>query len=183
MTLEILIVALLILVNGFFALSEMAVVTARKAKLRQLAGDSRRAQAALELAEHPERFLSTVQVGITLIGILNGVFFVGTDVHIGCRAQAAGVFDQLGFGLGVVQVEKRVARLQVARLRSALFLVGRIGHDFRQTGREVNGQFKVCYEACGAWVEVPCCNWAPLWPGPTKRWYQPLGCDQIVQPA
>ncbi len=74
MTLEILIVALLILVNGFFALSEMAVVAARKAKLRQLAGDSRRAQAALELAEHPERFLSTVQVGITLIGILNGVF-------------------------------------------------------------------------------------------------------------
>jgi putative hemolysin len=74
MTLEILIVALLILINGFFALSEMAVVTARKAKLRQMAGDSRRAQSALELAEHPERFLSTVQVGITLIGILNGVF-------------------------------------------------------------------------------------------------------------
>jgi putative hemolysin len=79
MTLEILIVALLILVNGFFALSEMAVVTARKAKLRQLAGDSRRAQSALELAEHPERFLSTVQVGITLIGILNG-FFGGTAI-------------------------------------------------------------------------------------------------------
>lgn len=74
MTLEIVIVALLILINGFFALSEMAVVTARKARLKQLAGESRRAQAALELAEHPERFLSTVQVGITLIGILNGVF-------------------------------------------------------------------------------------------------------------
>ena len=74
MTLEIVIVALLILINGFFALSEMAVVTARKAKLKQLAGDSRRAAVALELAEHPERFLSTVQVGITLIGILNGVF-------------------------------------------------------------------------------------------------------------
>lgn len=74
MTLEIVIVALLILINGFFALSEMAVVTARKPKLKQLAGESRRAQTALELAEHPERFLSTVQVGITLIGILNGVF-------------------------------------------------------------------------------------------------------------
>lgn len=74
MTLEIVIVALLILVNGFFALSEMAVVTARKPKLRQLAAERRRAQVALELAEHPERFLSTVQVGITLIGILNGVF-------------------------------------------------------------------------------------------------------------
>jgi putative hemolysin len=74
MTLEIVIVALLILVNGFFALSEMAVVTARKPKLRQLAAERRRAQVALDLAEHPERFLSTVQVGITLIGILNGVF-------------------------------------------------------------------------------------------------------------
>ena len=83
MTLEIVIVALLILINGFFALSEMAVVTARKAKLKQLAGDSRRAAAALELAEHPERFLSTVQVGITLIGILNGVF---GGAAIGARA-------------------------------------------------------------------------------------------------
>jgi putative hemolysin len=73
MTLEIVIVALLILVNGFFALSEMAVVTARKARLKQMAPESRRARTALELAEHPERFLSTVQVGITLIGILNGL--------------------------------------------------------------------------------------------------------------
>jgi putative hemolysin len=85
MTLEIVIVALLILVNGFFALSEMAVVTARKAKLRQLAGDSKRAQTALEMAEHPERFLSTVQVGITLIGILNGVF---GGAAIGARVSA-----------------------------------------------------------------------------------------------
>jgi putative hemolysin len=81
MTLEIVIVALLILVNGFFALSEMAVVTARKPKLKQLAAESRRAQAALALAEHPERFLSTVQVGITLIGILNG-FFGGSAIGL-----------------------------------------------------------------------------------------------------
>jgi putative hemolysin len=74
MTLEIVIVALLILINGFFALSEMAVVTARKAKLKQMATESRGAQVALELAEHPERFLSTVQVGITLTTILNGSF-------------------------------------------------------------------------------------------------------------
>lgn len=74
MTLEIAIVLLLILVNGFFALSEMSVVTSRKARLRQLAQGSRRANAALELAEHPERFLSTVQVGITSIGILTGIF-------------------------------------------------------------------------------------------------------------
>lgn len=74
MALEILVVAVLILLNGFFALSEMSVVTARKARLRMLAESSRRARMASDLAEHPERFLSTVQVGITLIGILTGVF-------------------------------------------------------------------------------------------------------------
>jgi putative hemolysin len=74
MTLEIALVLLLIVLNGFFALSEMSVVASRKPKLRQMAQASRRAKTALELAEHPERFLSTVQVGITSIGILTGVF-------------------------------------------------------------------------------------------------------------
>ncbi|KFN49237.1 hemolysin family protein [Arenimonas composti] len=74
MTLELSIVLLLILINGFFAMSEMSVVTSRKPKLRQLAQQSRRARTALELAEHPERLLSTVQVGITSIGILTGIF-------------------------------------------------------------------------------------------------------------
>ena len=72
--LELLIVLALILVNAFFALSEMSVVTSRKGRLKQLAGSSRRASKALELAEHPEHFLSTVQVGITLTGILTGMF-------------------------------------------------------------------------------------------------------------
>lgn len=64
----------LILLNGFFALSEIALVTARKARLRTEAdaGD-RRAARALELGEHPTRFLSTVQIGITSIGVLNGI--------------------------------------------------------------------------------------------------------------
>ena len=70
----ILIVAALIACNAFFALSEMSVVTSRKQRLRQMAADQRSAAKALELAEHPERFLSTVQVGITLIGILTGMF-------------------------------------------------------------------------------------------------------------
>ena len=74
MALEIVVVLFLILVNAFFALSEMSVVTSRKPKLKQLAGESRGARAALDLAEHPERFLSTVQVGITLISILTGLF-------------------------------------------------------------------------------------------------------------
>ena len=71
---ELLVVLILVLCNGFFAMSEMAMVTARKSRLRELAASSRRARAAAELAEHPEHFLSTVQVGITLIGILTGVF-------------------------------------------------------------------------------------------------------------
>lgn len=72
--LEFLIVLVLIAFNAFFALSEMAVVTSRKGRLKQQAASSRSAARALELAGHPERFLSTVQVGITLIGILTGMF-------------------------------------------------------------------------------------------------------------
>ena len=68
-----LIVFALILLNGFFALSEMAVITSRKARLKQNAAHSRGARKALELAEHPERFLSTVQVGLTLITIVPGM--------------------------------------------------------------------------------------------------------------
>ncbi|MDH5823349.1 hemolysin family protein [Luteimonas sp. RD2P54] len=72
--LEFLIVLVLIACNAFFALSEMSVVTSRKARLKQRAAESRAARQALQLAEHPESFLSTVQVGITLIGILTGMF-------------------------------------------------------------------------------------------------------------
>jgi putative hemolysin len=70
---EILLILFLVLLNGFFAMSEMAVVAARKARLaaRAARGD-RRARQVLEIAERPGRFLSTVQIGITLVGILAG---------------------------------------------------------------------------------------------------------------
>jgi putative hemolysin len=69
------IILLLILVNGLFAMSEIAVVSARKARLGERAdrGD-RKAAAALELASSPETFLSTVQIGITLVGVFAGAF-------------------------------------------------------------------------------------------------------------
>jgi putative hemolysin len=69
------VLVLLILLNGLFSMSETAIVSARKARLQQLAdeGDGR-AQNALSLANNPNRFLATVQIGITLIGILTGVF-------------------------------------------------------------------------------------------------------------
>ncbi len=75
MTIDIVLLLILIVVNGVFAMSEMAIAASRKARLQQWAddGDSG-AAAALHLAEHPNRFLATVQIGITLIGIVIGFF-------------------------------------------------------------------------------------------------------------
>lgn len=71
---EILILFALILINGAFAMSEIALVTARKSRLQRLVdeGDSS-ATAAVKLGEDPTRFLSTIQIGITSIGVLNGI--------------------------------------------------------------------------------------------------------------
>ncbi|WP_313494905.1 hemolysin family protein [Stenotrophomonas sp.] len=82
---EFFIVLALILLNGFFAMSEMSVMTSRKSRLKQLASSSKRAARALALSEKPENFLSTVQIGITLIGILTGVY--GGDAIGGAIAQ------------------------------------------------------------------------------------------------
>lgn len=72
---EILIVLLLVIINGVFAMSEIAVVSARKARLQRWASEGNsRARSALELANNPNHFLSTVQVGITLVGVLLGAF-------------------------------------------------------------------------------------------------------------
>jgi len=72
---EILIVIALILLNGIFSMSEIAVISSRKSSLTTEARHGNKsAQAALDLAKHPDRFLSTVQVGITLIGILTGLY-------------------------------------------------------------------------------------------------------------
>ena len=72
---EILIILLLILLNGVFSMSEIALVSSRKFKLENAArkGNSN-ARKALELANNPNTFLSTVQIGITLIGILTGIY-------------------------------------------------------------------------------------------------------------
>ena len=78
MIVEILLVVLLAVINGFFALSEMALMTSRKIRLKNMARSSSRARLALKLAQTPERFLSTVQVFITLLG-------VGTGAALGSR--------------------------------------------------------------------------------------------------
>jgi putative hemolysin len=72
---DIIIILALILLNGVFSLSELAVVSAKHLRLERMAQDGRRgARTAIALADDPSRFLSTVQVGITLIGIFNGAF-------------------------------------------------------------------------------------------------------------
>ena len=72
---EIFILIGLILLNGIFSMSEIALVSARKARLEAQANKgNKKAKEALLLANHPDKFLSTVQIGITLIGILTGIF-------------------------------------------------------------------------------------------------------------
>ena len=73
--LEVFLILLLVLANGVFAMSEIALVSARKPRLRQRAQQgNRRAAAALRLAEDPDRFLSTIQIGITFVGVFTGAF-------------------------------------------------------------------------------------------------------------
>ncbi|MBI3186612.1 MAG: HlyC/CorC family transporter [Gammaproteobacteria bacterium] len=90
---EILLLFILILLNGVFAMSEIALVTARRSRLLKLAEDGDGAAAvALTLHDEPTRFLSTVQIGITSIGILNGI--VG-------EAVLAGPFAVWLYGMGM----------------------------------------------------------------------------------
>ncbi len=96
---ELAIVVALILINGLLALAELAIVSSRRNRLQALVNrgvtGSRR---ALTLASDPGRFLSTVQVGITLVGVLSGAFSGAT---LGLRL--AGWFVQLGLPIGIAQ--------------------------------------------------------------------------------
>jgi putative hemolysin len=72
---DVLIITLLILLNGFFALSEIALVSSKRSRLEQLRNEGRKgSSSALKLLDNSEGFLSAIQVGITLIGIVNGVY-------------------------------------------------------------------------------------------------------------
>ena len=83
---EILIILFLILLNGVFSMSEIALISARKNRLENAAKKgNKNAKVALDLANSPNTFLSTVQIGITLIGILTGIFSgdkITTDVRV-----------------------------------------------------------------------------------------------------
>lgn len=105
---ELLIILALILINGFFSLSEMAIVSSRKARLQQRADEGHKgALMALETAKNPGRFLSTVQVVITLIGTIAGAFGGATVAEeLGAVLLRAGMADEmagtLSFGLVVL---------------------------------------------------------------------------------
>jgi putative hemolysin len=100
----------LILLNGAFAMSEIALITARKARLQKLAEEGdRAAAAAVRLGEDPNRFLSTVQIGITSIGILNGIVGEATlaqpfSVWLQKMGVASPLSGYLATGLVVVSI-------------------------------------------------------------------------------
>ena len=103
--LELAIAVILILLNGVFALSELAIVSARRPRLKNLADNGRVGAArALALAEDPGRFLSTVQIGITLVGILAGAFSGAalgarvTDLFL-AQGMPEWAAEALGYGL------------------------------------------------------------------------------------
>jgi putative hemolysin len=103
-------ILLLMLINGVLAMAEIAVVSARKVRLQQRVeeGDAG-ARAALELANAPNRFLSTIQIGITLVGILAGAFGGATiaehlAAHLGQIPGLAPYNNAIGLGMVVVAI-------------------------------------------------------------------------------
>ena len=129
---EILLIALLTLLNGVFAMSEMALASSRKARLSALAesGDHG-AAAALKLMEQPTRFLSTIQVGITSIGVLNGI--------IGEAAFSSGLANWLqGLGMGARWAAYSATGVVVALITYVTIIFGelvpkRIGQLYPET--------------------------------------------------
>src|SRR5690606_25067286 len=107
---ESLIILALILLNGIFSASEIAIVSSRKARLQVLI-DRKNAAAkqVLKLKEAPNRFLSTVQIGITLIGILTGIFGGATlaqrlDVYLSKISWLAGYSSQISVLIVVIAI-------------------------------------------------------------------------------
>ncbi len=106
---EILVIVALIVLNGVLALSELAIVSARPGRLKSLESKSRGARMALRLAEHPGRFLSTVQIGITAVGVLSGALSGATlgqrlETWLGAQGVPADWAATLGVGGVVVAI-------------------------------------------------------------------------------
>nr|WP_047577299.1 hemolysin family protein [Methylobacterium sp. ZNC0032] len=145
---EILIVVALTIVNGLLAMSELAVVSSRTARLKVLSDQgSKGAATAMRLAEDPGRFLSTVQIGITLVGVLSGAFSGATlgarlSEWLGTHGFSQSMSDTLGVGIVVVaitylslilgelvpkQIALRDPERVAARVAPAMSLLSKIG--------------------------------------------------------
>lgn len=114
---EIIIILLLILFNGIFAMSEIAVISARKTTLsNDEKKGSRSAKAALRLANDPDRFLSTVQIGITLIGIITGIYS-GASLS----GKFAAMFESVGLPSGIAYPVAQVLIVVVVTYLTIIF--------------------------------------------------------------
>ena len=134
---EIIIIIFLTMLNGLLAMSELAIVSSRKSRLEQMMKDGDKgARSALRLLENPSRFLSTVQIGITLIGLIAGAFSGATIGHrLGLWLDSFPVIspygDILGIGVTVIAVTylsviigelvpKRIAFAQPERIAASI---------------------------------------------------------------
>ncbi len=128
-TFELVFILLLIVANGVFAMSEIAVVSARKARLQQWANEGNaKARVALELANAPGRFLSTVQIGITLVGILAGAFGGATIAEeLATRLKSIPPLELYGeaLALGIVVVGITYLSLVIGELVPKRFALNR----------------------------------------------------------
>jgi putative hemolysin len=141
---EILFLIALIVLNGAFAMSEIALVTARRARLARLAEDGDGAAVvAIELHDEPTRFLSTIQIGITSIGILNGI--VG-------EAVLAEPFARWMHRLGLEQETSSIAAtaLVVVVITYVSIVIGEL------VPKRI-GQFNP--EGSPGWSRGRCCGW------------------------
>src|SRR5215208_5377102 len=145
---ELIVIVLLVIVNGIFAMSEVALLSARKTRLQHLADrGNAKAKRALELLQDPNNFLSTVQVGVTLVGVLSGAFGGATlaeqiATFLKGYPSLAAYSDSIGIGAVVILitylslvigelVPKRLALHSPERVAAAvarpMSLISRIG--------------------------------------------------------
>jgi putative hemolysin len=151
---DFLLIALLTLLNGLFAMSEMALASSRRARLSGMAEDGDGgAQAALKLMDQPTQFLSTVQVGITSIGVINGI--------IGEAAFSGGVAEWLhGLGLSPRVASVTATALVVAIITYITIIFGelvpkRIGQIYpEQIARWMARPMRWLSKAAGPFVKL-----------------------------